>query len=203
MDCWNGRRGIIIVLGITGKIASGKSTVSKYIEKIKKDVLVVDIDKVAKDVYSETPEVLGKLKDLFGSEIFDSEGDIIFESLAGRVFSSKVELEKLNGLMFPLIRREVKNILNENRNKNYIIIDAAVLFDCKLDLFCDYIILVSASARRRKAFLMDGGFSDNDAELRVKGQYIKIDKEKVTFIINNNGSKRNLLEKVERILENI
>lgn len=190
-------------MGITGRIASGKSTVARYIEKIKKNVLILDIDKVAKDIYSKTPEVLDKLRSLFGNEIFDSNGSLVFKSLAERVFSNKMELDKLNKLMFPLIRREVKNILNENQDKNYIIMDAAILFDCKLDLICDYIILIDTSAQRRKNFLTNEGFSDSDAELRIKGQYMKMNKEKVTFIINNDGSKRNLLEKVERILESI
>jgi len=97
----------------------------------------------------------------------------------------------------------VKNILSKSRDKDYIIIDAAVLFDCKLDLFCDYIILIDASDKRRGAFLKNEGFSDDNTELRIKGQHIKINKEKVTFIINNDGSKRNLLEKVERVLKDI
>ena len=190
-------------MGITGRIASGKSTVTRYIKKIKKNVLILDIDRVAKNIYSKIPGVLDKLKGIFGNEIFSSDGDLIFESLAEKVFSSKIELRKLNRLMFPLIRSEVKNILSKSRDKDYIIIDAAVLFDCKLDLFCDYIILIDASDKRRGAFLKNEGFSDDNTELRIKGQHIKINKEKVTFIIYNDGSKRNLLEKVERVLKDI
>jgi len=105
--------------------------------------------------------------------------------------------------MFPLIRSEVKNILNENRDKNYIIIEAAILFDCKLDLMCDYIILVDNSEERREIFLKNKNFLDDDIELRIEGQYIKINRKKVNFIINNNNSKESLLKKVEKIFKNI
>jgi len=164
---------------------------------------MLDVDKVAKNIYSKNPEILNELRKIFGDEVFNSDGDLIYKSLAEKVFSSKTELEKLNRLMFPLIRSEVKNILNENRYKNYIIIEAAILFDCKLDLMCDYIILVDTSDRRREIFLKNKNFLDDDVELRIEGQHIKINRRKVNFIINNNNSKESLLKKVEKILKNI
>ncbi|HEY4663216.1 MAG TPA: dephospho-CoA kinase [Candidatus Humimicrobiaceae bacterium] len=194
---------MIIVLGITGRIGSGKSTVSGFIKKIKKNVLILDIDKLAKSIYSKNPEVLDKLKVIFGKKIFCADGKLIFDSLAERVFSSKKDLEKLNCLMFPLIRNKVENILNKNQDKDYIIIDAAVLFDCKLNLFCDYIILVEASVKKRETFLKNKGFSNDRIKLRMKGQHIKIQKGKVVFVIDNDGSKRDLLEKVEKIIKKI
>jgi len=105
--------------------------------------------------------------------------------------------------MFPLIRNKVENILNKNQDKDYIIIDAAVLFDCKLNLFCDYIILVEASVKKRETFLKNKGFSNDRIKLRMKGQHIKIQKGKVVFVIDNDGSKRDLLEKVEKIIKKI
>ena len=164
---------------------------------------MLDIDKLAKSLYSKNPEILIKIKVIFGNEIFGPEGDLIFESLAEKVFSSKKDLKKLNCLMFPLIRNQVENILNKNQDKDYIIIDAAVLFDCKLDLLCDYIILVEAPGKMRETFLKSKGFSDEKVKLRTKGQHIKIKMENAEFIIENNGSKKDLLDKVKRILEKI
>jgi dephospho-CoA kinase len=164
---------------------------------------VLDVDKMAKNIYLKTPGILKKLNNLFGDEIFSPGGDLIFKSLAERVFSRKTDLKKLNRLMFPLIRDEVKNILNKSQSRSYIIIDAAILLDCKLDLFCDCVILVDTSSQRRKTFLKNEGFSDNDVKLRMEGQHIKVNEMKVNFIINNCDSKRNLLVKVKKILKNI
>ncbi len=190
-------------MGVTGRIASGKSTVCRYIKNIKKNALILNIDKLAKNIYLKEPDVINKLRESLGNEIFGSSGDLDFESIALKVFSDKKELKKLNRLMFPLIRREVRNIIDKNYSKDYIIIDAAVLFDCKLDLLCDYIILVDTAYENRKIFFKNKNFLNNNMELRIKGQHIKIDRKKVNFIIDNNGSKSNLLEKVKEILENI
>ncbi len=193
------RRSAIKVLGITGKVASGKSTVTRYVKKIKKGTLIIDADKIAKNIYKKDPEILEKLRQFFGEEIFDSEDNLIFRVLAEKVFSDKKELVKLNKLMFPLIRSEIENILNKNHKRGYIIIDAAILFDCGLDDLCDYIIYVKNSVRRKRLFLKNKGFSDNDIELKIDGQKIKTDKKKIDFIINNDGSKNSLFKKVEKI----
>ena len=193
------RRSAIKVLGITGKVASGKSTVTRYVKKIKKGTLIIDADKIAKNIYKKDPEILEKLRQFFGEEIFDSEDNLIFKVLAEKVFSDKKELVKLNKLMFPLIRSEIENILNKNHKRDYIIIDAAILFDCGLDDLCDYIIYVKNSVRRKRLFLKNKGFSDNDIELKIDGQQIKTDKKKIDFIIDNDGSKKSLFKKVEKI----
>lgn len=171
--------------------------------RIKKGALLIDADKLAKRIYKENPEVLSKLEGLFGKEMFDSKGNPVFKALAEKVFSDKTKLEKLNKLMFPLIKRKIKDIININSGREYIIIDAAVLFDCKLDKLCDYIIIVESSLRRRKNFLKQKGFSDYEAELRVRGQHLRINKDKADYIIENNGSKKNLLEKVKEISEKL
>ena len=193
------RRSAIKVLGITGKVASGKSTVTRYVKKMKKGTLIIDADKIAKNIYKKDPEILEKLRQFFGEEIFDSEDNLIFKVLAEKVFSDKKELVKLNKLMFPLIRSEIENILNKNHKRDYIIIDAAILFDCGLDDLCDYIIYVKNSVRRKRLFLKNKGFSDNDIELKIDGQQIKTDKKKIDFIIDNDGSKKSLFKKVEKI----
>jgi len=197
------RRSAIKVLGITGKVASGKSTVSRYFKKIKKGTLILDADKIAKTIYKKKPEVLEKLRQFFGKEIFDSEYNLNFNSFAKKVFSDKKELAKLNKLMFPLIRSEIKNILNKNHKRKYIIIDAAILSDCGLDDLCDYIIYIKNSVRQKRLLLKNKGFSDDDIELRIDGQQLKTNKKKINFIIDNDGSKKSLFEKIERIAAEI
>lgn len=190
-------------MGITGRIASGKSTVCSYIKKIKKNALILDIDVLAKDIYTNKPGVTDKLREIFGDGIFSSSGDMDFGILASKVFSDRRELEKLNRLMFPLIRSEVKSLISKNSHRDYIIIDAAILFDCRLYLLCDYIILVITSRERRKTFLSSKVSTKDDIESRIKGQHIRIDRKKVDFTINNSGSLDNLMSKVKKIMEKI
>lgn len=144
-----------------------------------------------------------KLRQIFGKEIFDSGGNLIYAALAEKVFSDKEELTKLNKLMFPLIRSEIKNILAKNSKRDYVIIDAAILFDCGLDDLCDYIFYIRNSVRLRKLFLKNKGFLDDDIEMRINGQHIKTDRRKINFIIDNNESKKDLFGKIEKILAEI
>lgn len=194
-----------LIIGIVGKVSSGKTTVSEYIKRKRDSVLVLDADKIAKEIYYKDVNILKDLREFFGDDIFDSEREINFDVLARKVFSNQNELKKLNRLMFPLIRKEIKNILNGNRDKKYIIIDAAVLFNCKLDLLCDFIIWVKTKRERMKELLKKKNkcFTDEDIKLRMDGQLIVINKNGINFIIDNNGTKSDLYKKTEYILRKI
>jgi dephospho-CoA kinase len=105
--------------------------------------------------------------------------------------------------MFPLIISEVKGFINKNMSKDFIIIDAAILFNCELYRLCDYIILIKANINKRKKLLKDKktNLSDLDIELRTGGQYIKIIKKFVDFTVVNDGSKLDLQKKVDVIFK--
>ncbi len=190
----------IIVIGIVGKIATGKSTARDHIKTIRERVLAIDADSVAKGIYAKDKDVPARLKKIFGEDIFDIEGKIIYTALADKVFSDRGELKKLNQLMFPLLRKEIENIIRNSKDRQYIVIDAAVLFDCRLDLFCDRIILIDAGINLRKNYLKNKNLSENDIELRMKGQHIDIDQQKVDFTIKNTGTQNDLYKQIENIL---
>lgn len=197
----------IIVIGIVGKTASGKSTAGAYIESLakslSKSILVIDVDNLAKSIYCKNNSILKDLRVCFGDDIFYEDGTIKYEILANKVFSQRCELEKVNKLMFPLIISEVKGFINKNISKDFIIIDAAILFNCELYRLCDYIILIKANINKRKKFLKDKktNLSDLDIELRTGGQYIKIIKKFVDFTVVNDGSKLDLQKKVDVIFK--
>jgi dephospho-CoA kinase len=161
------------------------------------------VDRLAKNIYLKKPDILNILRDMFGEEILDSPGHLDISSLGKKVFSDKKELDKLNDLMFPLIREEVRSAININQDKDYIVIDAAVLFDCKLNLLCDRVILIETSDENRRMFLKNKDLLTDDIKLRIKGQHIKIDRKNVDFFIDNNGSKDSLFKKVKDILKSV
>jgi dephospho-CoA kinase len=193
----------ISIIGITGKISSGKSTVAGFIEEICSNSVILDVDIIAKDLYEKYPEIKNELKSTFGKAVIKSDGTVYFEMLAKIVFSNKKELFKLNRIMFPRIRSEVKNKVITNKTSGHIVIDAAVLFGAKLDILCDYIILVESSDKIRKNFLKNKKISDNEIELKVKGQHIEIKKNCVDYIIINDGDMKNLLRETAMIIEEI
>jgi dephospho-CoA kinase len=195
----------IIVIGITGKTASGKSIISKYIKKQIGDTLFIDVDKVAKDIYCKNQNVRLELVHCFGKNVCSFDGKVNYKLLAGKVFSSKKELARLNNLMFGVIEQEIQKIIKANRDKRCIIIDAAILFGSNLYKLCDCIIWVKAGIERRSKFLKlkNKHFSDEDIYLRLKGQHIKIIKKLVNFEIYNNGSLEDLYNQVNIIIPEI
>ena len=103
--------------------------------------------------------------------------------------------------MFPLIRREIRSMVKSDKDNDYIIIDAAVLFDAKLDILCDFIVLVDTDERLRKTFLKNKNLNDNEIELRIEGQHIKINESRVDFRIINDGGIENLKKKTLNIFK--
>jgi dephospho-CoA kinase len=194
-----------IVLGITGKIASGKSTIGKYIKKQIGNTLFIDVDKVAKNIYCKSQNVRLELMECFGKNVCSLDGAVNYKLLAEKVFSSKKELARLNNLMFGLIEQEIQKIIKANRDKRCIIIDAAILFGSNLYKLCDCIIWVRAGIERRSDFLKlkNKHFSDKDIKLRIEGQHIKIIKKLVNFEICNNGSLEDLYNEVNTIIPEI
>ena len=194
-----------IVLGITGKTASGKSTIGKYIKKQIGNTLFIDVDKVAKDIYCKNQNIGRELVKCFGENVCSFDGAVNYKLLAEKVFSSKKELTRLNNLMFGLIEKETQKIIKANRDKRCIIIDAAILFGSNLYKLCECIIWVKAGIERRSDLLKlkNKHFSDKDIKLRLEGQHIKIIKKLVNFEICNNGSLEDLYNEVNTIIPEI
>jgi len=195
--------GIISIIGITGVISSGKSTVADFLKKSGGNIKIIDVDETAKSLYGKYPEIKLKVKRVFGKDIFDKKNNIIFTKLAERVFSKEEDLMKLNRIMFPYIRKEIKKLIGSAGDYNHVIIDAAVLFGAKLDLLCDYIILVDSDKEKRKKFLKNKNLSDDEIELRIRGQHIKINNGRVDYTIINSGDEKRLLEKACSIISDI
>jgi len=184
-----------------------------------KDSILLDVDKIAKEIYCEDEEVLKDLQNCFGRQVFCADGTVNYKALANKVFSSKAELDKLNNLMLSPIENKISGLLKINKDKKYIIIDAAVLFNTELYKLCDYIILVRTGKKRQMQFLkvkfmlsnslygspesLKGNEIENEVGLRIKGQHIKINKKLVDFVIDNEGSVPDLYKKVEIIAQKI
>jgi len=172
-------------------------------EKVEDGIRVLDVDAIAKDIYKKNTGIKTDLKKTFGPDIIEDNGNILYRKLAQIVFSDQIELSKLNRLMFPLIRRDIKNMIKSDKDNDYIIIDAAVLFDAKLDLLCDFIVLVDTGEDLRKTFLKNKNLSDNEIELRVEGQHIKINENRIDFRVINDGTIENLKKKTLKIFKSV
>lgn len=174
-----------------------------FIKESGSNVLIVDVDSVARGIYEKYPDSKDELKGAFGDDVIGSDGHVDRSRLARTVFSKKEDLFRLNRIVFPRLRLEMSSILASSDKYRHIIIDAAVLFGAKLDIVCDYIIHVTSDEKTRKKFMKNKKLSDNEIELKVKGQHIEINESRVDFTIKNDGDMKKLLRESAEILADI
>lgn len=130
------------VIGITGRVGSGKSMAQEII-LTSFSCLCIDLDKVGHDVL-ELSHVKKKLKDVFGSDVFNEEGTIIRKVLGKIVFSSAEKLIQLNDIVHPEIKKITFNTINEQRSENMIVV-GALLEEIKISDMCHSIVTIDAS----------------------------------------------------------
>jgi dephospho-CoA kinase len=194
----------IYIIGIAGKMASGKSTVCSYLKEFIPETAVLDVDSMAKEIYCENPVLVERLKACFGKGIISPEGLVDYKSLGRIVFSSKDDLEKLNNIMSDEIVIKIQEFLKKNTEIQCVVIDAAILFNIGIHKLCDLVIWVTAEKRKRLKLLKNkNGMPESEAILRIEGQHIKYIKKSVDFTIKNDGSKISLRKKILELAEKI
>ncbi len=187
-----------MIIGLTGGIASGKSTVSKIFRELGAEIIDADIK--AKEI-SEREDVVKEIGNIFGKEVINSEGKIDRLKIKEIVFNNKEKLKKLNDLIHPKVMEEFKKI-KENKSKNDIIIfDVPLLFESGMDKMCDKIILVFTDKKIQiKRMLERDGITEELAEKIINSQMSLEEKlNKSQIYLENNGTLEDLREKSETI----
>ena len=138
----------MLKVGVTGGIGSGKTTICMVFETL--GVPVYYADKQAKLLMNTDPELIASIMDYFGSDIY-CNGTLDRRKLADIVFNNKTALEKLNSMVHPAVARDfdcwiAKQTTNstQHRSSNYVIEEAAIIFESNISHRFDKIILVTA-----------------------------------------------------------
>ncbi len=186
------------VIGITGDIGSGKSTVSNYI--INKGYKVIDADKVARIVIKEK-DVLHTISKAFDNVVKDNELDRT--KLAEIVFGDRVKLKKLNAIMHPAIVKYIKNEVRQS-DENYIFIDAALLYEVGLDSLCDEVIYIDMPLEKRLERIMKRDHTSKELTLKKMNSFRDdAQKKRDSIVIHNDNDFQNLYIKVNTLLNKL
>ncbi|WP_339010943.1 dephospho-CoA kinase [Fusobacterium animalis] len=190
-----------MIIGLTGGIASGKSTVSKYLAE--KGFKVYDADKIAKNI-SEEKYVQEEIIATFGDKILDKNGNVDRKKLKEIVFENKDKLEKLNGIIHPKVIDFYKKLKEKNTDE-MIIFDVPLLFESGLDKLCDKILVVISDYEVQLDRIVERDKIDRElASKIVKAQLSNEERiKKADVVIENNSNLEDLFEKVERFCEMI
>jgi dephospho-CoA kinase len=191
----------MILLGITGQIASGKTTAA--MEFVKLGGEIISADEIGKQVVEKNPPVLSKLIRAFGCEIVDPDGKLQRKILGNIVFFSEEKRNTLNRIVHPPLLKMLKNKIEkcrENPECKLLIIDAALLIDWNLHKTMDYTICVIAPEDIQINRLTTNGFSVEEAKNRIKSQKTVEELQHASdYTINNVGDINDLRKKVGEI----
>lgn len=185
------------ILGLTGGIASGKTTVSNYFKKLKVDV--VDADEIAHEIMRAGQPVVGEIAAYFGEEILLENGEINRERLGKIVFESDEKREKLNQIVQKKIRKKIKEERDKLLDKELIVLDIPLLYEQSYEDLVDQVMVVSVKETAQKKRLMDRNsqLTEEDAMNRIASQMsLKEKVRKADIVIDNNGSIENTMEQV-------
>ncbi len=188
------------IIGLTGNIASGKSTVAQYLKSL--GAIIIDADEVAKEVVA--PGNLGHLllSQNFGPQYFNADASLNRKKLAAKVFADPKELQKLNELLHPIIIKKCKELLDLAQKQNpsvVYVLDAPLLIEVGLDKLVDEVWLVETTDDIRLARIMQrDGLSATEAKRRIKSQMPQKEKESYAkLVLHNNGTEEALQKTVD------
>jgi len=179
-----------VIIGVTGKFGSGKSTVAKILEK--KGAKVINVDEIGHEVLKDE-DVKEKLLKTFGEDIFEN-GEVNRKTLARIVFSSKERLKELEKILHPKMIEKIKEIVK--KYDGIVVLEAAILKRMGLDSLCDHVITVVTDEEKIFERMRKKGFSDDEIEKRLSFQE---DVKPIGIILINNGSLEELEEKVSMV----
>jgi dephospho-CoA kinase len=187
------------VIGITGGIASGKSTIAEMLESLGADL--IDADKICHELIN-TNDIADKITKRWGVHIQDNHGKIKRDVLAEIVFSDKKEVSALNSIIHPKAIEQIKSRIAKLHAKaatSAIVLDAALLVESKLIDICDIVLFVDTEKKSCALRVKNSRkWPLDEIAKREKFQgLIPQKKEMSDVIINNNNSKEGTLNQVK------
>lgn len=192
-----------MIIGLTGSIASGKSTVSAMLAEM--GYPIVDADKVARLVVEPGSETLEKIRVLFGEEVILPDGTMDRKKVGELIFNDPASRKKLNDVIHPAIRMEMLRQRGEFLDQGYetVIMDIPLLFESRLQHLVDKVLVVSVTEEHQLKRLMErNGLSEKEARARIASQLpMSVKEEGADAVIYNNGSVDETKWQLNRILD--
>lgn len=193
------------LIGLTGGIASGKSTVSKMLSQV--GFPIVDADLIAHRLQQPGQPGFEKLVDQFGQAILTSAGELDRNRLGQLAFSDDQTRKRLNQVMQPLIRDTIMDQVANLKKTGVaaVILDAPLLFEQHYDDDCDLVVVVAVNRQTQLARLEQrDGYPEAAAQERIDAQMpLKQKAALADIIIDNNGDQKQLQAQVAQLVQRL
>ncbi|VDI01214.1 dephospho-CoA kinase [Mytilus galloprovincialis] len=193
----------MFLVGLTGGIATGKSTVSKILSE-ECGCLILDADLIAREVVLPGTKAWKTIRTQFGDEVFHENGELNREKLGQIIFADASKRRLLNSITHPEIYKSIlwKILKAFVRGRQFVILDLPLLFETgKLLPYASYIVVVSCSEEQQKERLMKRNtLSKEDADQRIGSQMSLAEKRRqATYIIDNDADIEYTRQQVKNI----
>lgn len=196
-----------MVIGITGGIGSGKSTVTR--ELARRGYSVYDCDREAKCIIAEDREVQSAIIALLGENAF-AGGVYNTAYVSRRVFVEPTLLVQLNAIVHPAVILDIQRIVKANGSSGILFVESAILFEAGIDQLCDRIVVVEAPEDIRIARTIERDYHGeatkdniNKVRARMDAQQVNLPSSHNAYITATNDGKTSLVEIVDTIVSKL
>jgi dephospho-CoA kinase len=195
----------VILVGLTGNIASGKSTVARLLSE--RGATIIDADVLARRAVERSTPAHGKIVRRWGDAVLAPDGHLDRAALRGIVFGDPDQLEELNQIVHPEVERLRERLLNEaeQRGDRVVVCDIPLLFEAHMTERFDRIVLVDAPRPLRlERLVKDRGLHETDAMGMIAAQMpAELKRARADFIIENDGTLAELEARVQEVWEQL
>jgi len=193
------------VVGLTGGIGSGKSTVARILAA--RGIQVIDSDRVAREVEAKGTVGLARLAQAFGPQIVDPGGELNRAALAQIVFADPARLQQLNQIIHPLVGMEIDKLLAAAREegREVVVVESPLIYETgRADWFDTVILVQAAPTERVRRLVAERGLSEAAARSRIAAQMpIQESRRLAPHVIHNDGPQSELEGKTEAVWKDV
>jgi len=194
----------MLVVGLTGGVASGKTAVSQVLRE--EGATILDADLIARELVEPHRPAWEELKRAFGDEVLNPDGSVQRKKLAAQIFSHPEKREVLNAILHPRIRDEINARLRVIREKDpgaIVVIDAALLVESGDYQGMDGVIVVSASETQQVERLREREGLDEDAARQILASQTSVEERLrvADFVIRNEGSLEDTRRRAKEVFQ--
>ena len=193
----------MITIGLTGGIASGKSTVSAELRRL--GLPIFDADAEAKLAVSKGSDGLAQVIEALGSEYLTDEGELNRAKVAERVFHDKEALKTLEAIIHKIVWARAEQFMQENRSaeRQLAVLDVPLLIECGWHKNVDSVWLVSVSRQQQvERAMLRSGMTADEVNARIEAQMSLAEKKKYAdVVLDNSGSQAETMQAVHSQLE--
>ncbi len=187
----------MILVGLTGGIGSGKSTVSGLLQA--RGAVIIDADAIVREVQQPGSPVLAELAQKFGSDVLAEDGSLDRQAVANIVFTDPDALKSLNAIVHPAVGREMnQRMIAQRASKNVVILDIPLLTENPREGLQGRIVVdipVELQVQRLTSFR---GFDEADARARISRQATRQERlDKADFVVDNSGGLEDLIPQID------